>query len=200
MAPLVTTLPAALILAETMPAAAIMAPLITTPSVAKNGTLNNHSTSNDVCQNNSSTTSNHTSNHSNTNNKKKTVKHQCEVLSSTKNKKYEQLSLQILSDGFWLTDEHIDHGQWLLSKQFPEGKGLHSVLAFEGENPKVEKGLNDFVQIINVGAQHWVTVSNIGCEENSVNVYNSLFMKKTRMTDKSFIPLWHNCLTPVSQT
>ena len=88
-------------------------------------------------------------NHSNTNNEKKMLKHLCEVL------------------------------PWLLSKQFPEGKGLYSVLAFEGENPKVEKGLNDFVQIINVSAQHWVTVSNVGCEDNSFNVFRlSIYGRK----------------------
>ena len=106
------------------------------------------------------------------------------MLLSTKNNNYEQLSLQILDNGFWLTDEHVDHGQWLLSKKFPEGKGLHSVLVFEGEKSKVKKGLKDFVQVINVGTEHWVTVSNIGCEENAVKVYDSLFMDQNKKRQK----------------
>ena len=106
------------------------------------------------------------------------------MLLSTKNNNYEQPSLQILDNGFWLTDEHVDHGQWLLSKKFPEGKGLHSVLAFEGEKSKVKKGLKDFVQVINVGAEHWANVSNIGCEENAVKVYDYLFMEQNKKRQK----------------
>ena len=68
----------------------------------------------------------------------------------------------------------MDHGQWLLSHCFPQANGLHSVLAFEGKNPSVAKGQKDFVQVINVNTNHWVTVTNIGCYENSIDVYDSL--------------------------
>ena len=39
----------------------------------------------------------------------------------------ETLVQTLLQEDYWLTDEHIDHAQWLLSKQFPEFKGLHSI-------------------------------------------------------------------------
>ena len=37
-----------------------------------------------------------------------------------------------------------------------------------------------------MGAQHWVTVSNIGCEENSVGVYDSLFMEESKNDRQKF--------------
>ena len=81
------------------------------------------------------------------------------------------------TDDSWLTDEHIDHAQSLLLKQYPLTRGLHSVLAFEGRNCKVHRGLKNVVQIINLGGKHWLTVSNIGCEPNQVKVYDSLYHK-----------------------
>ncbi len=36
----------------------------------------------------------------------------------------------------------------------------------------VEEG--EFVQILNVRGSHWVTVSNIGCEQNCIKVYDSI--------------------------
>ena len=78
-----------------------------------------------------------------------------------------------LQADYLLTDEHIDHGQWLTSKKFHGATGLHSVLAFESKTPKVEKK-EDFVQVINMGGNHWVTVTNIGCESNRIKVYDSL--------------------------
>ena len=47
------------------------------------------------------------------------------------------------------------------------------MLAFESKTPKVEKK-EDFVQVINMGRNHWVTVTNIGCESNRIKVYDSL--------------------------
>ena len=78
----------------------------------------------------------------------------------TANKNSEKLVMSIMKEDYWLTDEHIDHAQWLLSKQFPGAKGLHSVLAFESNPPKVQKGDKDFVQVLHVGGNHWVTVSH----------------------------------------
>jgi hypothetical protein len=63
------------------------------------------------------------------------------VWKCTANGNCEELVLTIMEEDYWLTDEHIDHAQWLLSKQFPDSKGLHSVLAFESiiVNKSVDK-------------------------------------------------------------
>ena len=72
----------------------------------------------------------------------------------------EKLAETMMQQNYWLTDEHMDHAQWLISRQFPEVKGFHLVLAFESQSPKVEKGLKGFVQIMNTGGSRWVTVIN----------------------------------------
>ena len=97
----------------------------------------------------------------------------------TANGNPEELLLTIIED-HWLTDEHIDHAQWLLSKQFPDSKEIHLVLAFEIKPPKVQKGDKDFVQILHVGGNHWVTVTNIGCQENRIKVFDSLRQKLSK--------------------
>ena len=33
----------------------------------------------------------------------------------------------------------------------------------------------DFIQILNVRNCHWCTISNVGCEEGAVNVYDSMY-------------------------
>ena len=45
--------------------------------------------------------------------------------------------------------------------------------------------MKDFVQVISVGG-HWVTVTNIQCEENAVNVYDSLSMQMTKKQQQKF--------------
>ena len=57
---------------------------------------------------------------------------------------------------------------------------VHSVLAFEIKPPKVQKGDKDFVQILHVGGNHWVTVTNIGCQENRIKVFDSLRQKLSK--------------------
>lgn len=85
----------------------------------------------------------------------------------------------------------MDHEQWLISKQFPKMKGFHSVLAFKGKTLKVEKGLKDFIQIVNIGGNKWVTVTNIGCEENRIKVYDTLYRSMSN-TDKFKLAALHN--------
>ena len=40
----------------------------------------------------------------------------------------------------------------------------------------------EFVQILCVGANHWCTVSNVGCSEGVVNVYNSMYYSVSSTT------------------
>ena len=106
-----------------------------------------------------------------------------------------KLALTILQQNYWLTDEHIDHVQWLISRQFPAVKGFHSVLAFESKPPKVEKGLKGFVQILNAGGCHWVVVTNIGCEQNKIKVYDSLY-RELSANDKMILAALLNTTFP----
>ena len=111
---------------------------------------------------------------------------QPQILRSAANSIPEELSSGILKDNQWLNDEHIDHAQCLLMQKFPNCNGLNFVLAFQGRTPKVERGLVDFVQILNVGGNHWVTITNIGCHENRIRVYDSLIMKLSKKEKEEF--------------
>ncbi|XP_063073300.1 uncharacterized protein LOC134463893 isoform X2 [Engraulis encrasicolus] len=64
----------------------------------------------------------------------------------------------------WLNDETMDHAQALLKAQFPSTEGLYATtsVALLSTVPGPTQG---FVQIFNLSANHWVTVSNIGCKD-----------------------------------
>ena len=73
----------------------------------------------------------------------------------------------------WLTDAVIAASQRLLLQNFPNIDGL--------QPPSLQQvggfhaSQNDFVQIINVEDTHWCVVSNIGCKDGDVNVYDTLY-------------------------
>ena len=91
----------------------------------------------------------------------------------------------ILRGNSWLSGEHIDHAQWLLKKQYPGTNGLHSVLAFESKN--LQRGLANFVQVLNIDGNHWITVSNIGCDINHIKVYDSLYRRIPKSGRQKFL-------------
>ena len=72
----------------------------------------------------------------------------------------------------WLDDSIIDHAQALIKEQFPQAAGLHATssinLLVTPPNTK-----DELVQIIHLGGDHWVTISNIGCSKDMF-VYDSL--------------------------
>ena len=41
---------------------------------------------------------------------------------------------------------------------------------------------SEFVQVLHVNGYHWITISNIGVSDNSVNVYDSLYNGITQTT------------------
>lgn len=79
--------------------------------------------------------------------------------------------LSLLS-GDWLSDAIINCAQNLLKEQYPLVGGLQSTTLGYTLSYTIERG--EFVQIINVRDSHWVTISNIGCKPDYINVYDSL--------------------------
>ena len=83
-------------------------------------------------------------------------------------RKFDKKVLQ--SETGWLNDNIVDAAQILLKKVCPF-QGLQKVslgmtLIFE-----VQRG--EFIQILNTGAGHWVTISTIGTDHPVVNIYDS---------------------------
>ena len=79
----------------------------------------------------------------------------------------------VLSPSGWLSDKVIHSAQLLMLQQFPHILGLQPPVLEQTLSFQVHRG--EFVQIICVGDNHWCTVSNIGCSEGEVKVYDSLF-------------------------
>ena len=79
--------------------------------------------------------------------------------------------ITFILDGDWLSDSLIDAAQSLLKNQFPSMCGLQPTVLGETLAFNVVKG--DFVQVILVNRNHWVTVSNIRCQRNCIDIYDS---------------------------
>ena len=77
------------------------------------------------------------------------------------------------SSGEWLSDAIVSAAQSLMQQQFPAMSGLQHCALQETLSFDVHR--SPFVQIVNVENVHWVTVSNVGCEKGTVNVYDSSF-------------------------
>ena len=78
-----------------------------------------------------------------------------------------------LDNGEWLNANHMFAASVLLKRAFPQQNGLcdTSYLAKKFCWPSVPEG---FVQIIHVGRGHWACLSNVLCEDNVVEFFDSL--------------------------
>ena len=65
-------------------------------------------------------------------------------------------------------------------QQFPHVSGLQTPVLQQTLAFQVHRG--EFVQIICVGNSHWCTISNIGCDEGEVKVYDSLYSSISNVT------------------
>ena len=78
----------------------------------------------------------------------------------------------LLSPTAWLTDSIIDGAQTLLKKACPV-PGLQSVSCGLTMTFAIQQG--EFIQVLNTGQGHWVTISTIGTSHPTVRVYDSLY-------------------------
>ena len=75
-----------------------------------------------------------------------------------------------LESNEWLDDVLMKLGQNLLRKH-RKMDGLQSVLL--GQKIAFVPQFEEFVQILHVNGNHWITVSTIGCKPATINVYDS---------------------------
>ena len=80
----------------------------------------------------------------------------------------------ITSPSGWLNDKIIQASQQLLAQQFPNTEGLQPPTLEQINGFEAHSG--HFLQVLNVGRSHWIVVSNLGCERNVVNVYDTMYM------------------------
>lgn len=108
--------------------------------------------------------------------------------------------LPIIQSGEWLSDEHIDHAQAMLKKHFPYIGGLQAVWVFISEGcQSVGTPQEDFVQILIIGGNHWITVSNIGCPKDTITIYDSLYNDISPSCKAKFLRQMAYMLMPTSK-
>ncbi|KAL5509803.1 hypothetical protein EMCRGX_G005233 [Ephydatia muelleri] len=90
-----------------------------------------------------------------------------------KNAKHKSVAAMITSvqSGDWLDDMHMDAASSLLSSQFSSLCGFYSTLL--GQNLSFPVTRESFIQILNAGGNHWITVEHT--QSFSVNVFDSKF-------------------------
>ena len=78
-----------------------------------------------------------------------------------------------ISDGKWLSDLHINASQGLIKDTSPYVGGLLDTgLGVYNQFP-IERG--EFVQILHIDGNHWVTISTVGLSPGHVEVFDILY-------------------------
>ncbi|XP_068226874.1 uncharacterized protein [Palaemon carinicauda] len=95
----------------------------------------------------------------------------------------------ISNPGEWLSDLHISAASKLLKNFAPHIEGLQDLTL--QQNQRFDIPVSEFIQILNVNGNHWVTVSNIGCENGSVNIYDSMHQNPTDQTKNTIAKYLH---------
>lgn len=90
---------------------------------------------------------------------------------TTAKHKTEATMIKSVQSGDWLDDTHMDAASSLLSSQFPSLCGLYSTLLRQNLSFPVTR--ESFIQILNAGGNHWITVQHT--QSFSVNVFDSKF-------------------------
>ena len=76
------------------------------------------------------------------------------------------------SKGQWLDDLIVTAAQNILKQQFPLIGGFQATVL--GENLSMEMQKGEYVQILCISGNHWICISSIGCQQSTINVYDSL--------------------------
>ena len=83
---------------------------------------------------------------------------------------------EILHHDYWLTSDAMDQASYLMAKDHDHLDGFQSVLQFSAiaQGGIVGTPEKKFVQMLNIRQSHWITVSNVFCNDTQLAVYDSL--------------------------
>jgi len=99
---------------------------------------------------------------------------------------YHQNKQQLLS-GKELNDMHINGTCSLIKQQYPEIGGMQLTVWQQSNRPLMNR--KNAIQILHINKNHWAVISTIGCEENSVNYYDSLSTTIASSTKRIIVKL-----------
>lgn len=98
---------------------------------------------------------------------------------------------EVLSKSAWLNDRIVNGAQKILADQNKDIRGWQPTLYEQNLSRFViQQNENDFIQIILIERNHWVTVSNIGCDVGVVHVYDSFYNTVSLRTKKQICSFW----------
>ena len=103
---------------------------------------------------------------------------------------------QTLSNGEWLSANHISAANSLMKRQFPSQNGLQDTCALK-QNGVWSSCADNFVQVIHVSPGHWACLSNKFSSAGQVDLYDSLHTRQKE--DGTMVPqacLILRCLEP----
>ena len=93
--------------------------------------------------------------------------------------------LQKLNSVAWVDDLIISAAQNLLKIQNPHIGSLQFPLL--ANTMALEPQGGEFIQILNINGNHWITISSIGCEPGHINVYDSLHTNRLPADTKKVV-------------
>ena len=76
----------------------------------------------------------------------------------------------------WVDDDIVTASQNLLHQQHPGVGSLQSPI-LASQLAVEPQGGREFVQIVNIGNNHWITLSTVGYQPGYINVYDSLHIR-----------------------
>jgi hypothetical protein len=85
----------------------------------------------------------------------------------------------VLHGSEWIEGSQINFWLFDLKQKYPSIQGLESPSNYRyNYNPKFT---GFFVQVVHVNGNHWICISNYGCKQEEINIYDSLttFTQKT---------------------
>ena len=95
-----------------------------------------------------------------------------------------------IANGNWLSDSHIHAAQELLTKNHPNISGLQDPILQMTKTFAVQ-GYCEFVQCLNLGSSHWITVSTVGCSQDIVKIYDSMSLRLSSSIIETIASLLH---------
>ena len=85
---------------------------------------------------------------------------------------YDCHRLMLTSSTMWIDDEIVWATQNLLKKQFSGVGGLQPPAL--AQQCAMEPQTGKFIQVLNTGQSHWLTISNMKCPQSVIQVYDSM--------------------------
>lgn len=84
--------------------------------------------------------------------------------------------LSIQHSKTWLSSDEVDAVCFHIAQKFPGIDGFQSCLCYQNlhQGSVVGTPQKQFVQIININDNHWITASNIFCGTNEISIYDSM--------------------------